>query len=68
MSIIIFHFTGKQNEQNFIANSEMKTVLLLNEVTQSLRIVPFPFITLYTIMGLVSFHKPLFYAVNIKVV
>ena len=44
MSITIFHFTDKQNEQIYIANSEMKTVLFLNEVLQSLRIVPFSFI------------------------
>ena len=44
MSIAIFHFTDKQNEENYIANSDVKTVLFLNEVLQSLRIGPFSFI------------------------
>ena len=45
MSATIFHFTDKQNEENYIVNSEMKTVLFVNEVLRSLRIEPFSFIS-----------------------
>ena len=69
MSTTIFHFTDKQNEENYIVNSEMKTVLFVNEVLRGTTVIAnwalFVYFTRFIqLWDLFPSTSPLFYAVN----